>query len=103
MSNFMTVGLKKKVSLVLLPIDDFTDRIITGSQLRMYTLEGNRPAIRKNDGYHVFCDLQGEEADICIDGPLYQRQTLTLPINRETLDIYQVRMVPGPSTTRGIS
>ncbi len=96
MSRFMTVGLKRKVSLVLLPIDDFTDRIILGSQIRMYTLEGNRPAIRKSDGYHVFCDLEGQEAGICIEGPLYQRQTLTLPVNGETVDVYQVRMVPGP-------
>ncbi len=96
MGSFMTVGLKKTVSLVLLPIDDFTDRIITGSRIRMYTLEGGRPAIRKNDGYHVFCDLDGGEADICIDGPLYQKQTLKLPINRETAEVYQVRMVPGP-------
>lgn len=93
--RYMTVGLNRKVSLVLLPIDDFTDRIITGSNLRMFTKEGKKPSIRKEDGYHVFCDLVGCEAEICIEGPLYQGQVLKLPIGQEELNIYQVRMVPG--------
>lgn len=95
--RYMTLGLNRKVSLVLLPIDDFTDRIIIGSNLRMFTKEGKKPSIRKEDGYHVFCDLAGDEAEICIEGPLYQEQILKLPIGQEELNIYQVRMVPGAS------
>ena len=95
--RYMTVGLKKKVSLVLLPIDDFTGHVITGSSLRMFTKEGGKPSIRKEDGYHVFCDIVGDEAEICIEGPLYQRQVLKLPVGQEKLDLYQVRMIPGAS------
>ena len=93
--KYMTIGLKKKVSLVVLPIDDFTDRIITGSQLRVYIKDENIPSIRKPDGYHVFCDLAGSEVEICLEGPLYQKRILKLPVGREEPDIIQVRMLPG--------
>lgn len=92
--NYMTIGLRRKVSLALLPIDDFTGRIITGSQLHVYVREGNIPSIRKPDGYHIFCDLTGCEAEICLEGPLYQRQVLKLPIGQGEPNIYQVRMLP---------
>lgn len=93
--KYMTIGLKKKVSLAVLPIDDFTDRIITGSQLRVYIKDENIPSIRKPDGYHVFCDLASSEVEICLEGPLYQKRILKLPVGREEPDIIQVRMLPG--------
>lgn len=93
--RYMTIGLKREVSLVLLPIDDFTDRIITGSQLRVYTKDDNISSIRKPDGYHIFCDLAGSEVEICLEGPLYQKQILRLPIGQGELNVYQVRMLPG--------
>lgn len=95
--KYMTIGLKKKVSLAVLPIDDFTDRIIIGSQLRVYIKDENIPSIRKPDGYHVFCDLAGSEVEICLEGPLYQKRILKLPVGREEPDIIQVRMLPGAS------
>lgn len=94
--NYMTVGLKKEVSLVLLPIDDFTGRIIMGSGLRVYIKEENRPSIRKPDGYHIFCNLSGGEAEICLEGPLYQKRILRLPIVRGKPNICLIRMLPGP-------
>lgn len=93
--QYMTIGLKRKVSLILLPIDDFTGTIITGSMLRVYLTEDNTPSIRKQDGYHVFCNLSGSEAKICLEGPLYQKQMLRLPIGQGKLQIYPVRMMPG--------
>lgn len=93
--QYMTIGLKKKVSLVLLPIDDFTGRIIQGSGLRVYLKEENISSIRKQDGYHIFCNLSGDEAEICLEGPLYQKRILRLPIGQEKSEIYPVRMLPG--------
>lgn len=93
--QYMTIGLKKKVSLALLPIDDFTGRIIHGSGLRVYLKEENISSIRKQDGYHVFCNLSGSEAEICLEGPLYQKRILRLPIGQEKSEIYPVRMLPG--------
>lgn len=95
--KYMTIGLRKKVSLALLPIDDFTDRIITGSQLHVYIKEGNIPSIRKPDGYHIFCDLAGSEAEICMEGPLYQRKVLKLPLGQGEPNIYRVRILPSVS------
>ena len=94
--RYMTLGLNRRVSLALLPVDDFTGRVITGSAVRMYTLEGNKPSIRKEEGYHVFCDLEGTQVQICAEGPLYQKQTLTVPLGEETV-VWQVRMLPGRS------
>lgn len=93
--QYMTIGLKRKVSLVLLPIDDFTGRIIKGSRLRVYLKEENVPSIRKQDGYHIFCNLPGSEAEVCLEGPLYQKQILRLPIGQEKPRVYPVRMFPG--------
>lgn len=93
--QYMTIGLKRKVSLILLPIDDFTGRIITGSKLRVYLKEENVSSIRKQDGYHIFCNISGSEAEICLEGPLYQKQILRLPIGQEKPKVYPVRMFPG--------
>ncbi|MCH5281446.1 MAG: hypothetical protein J1E61_08240 [Lachnospiraceae bacterium] len=93
--NYMTVGLKRKVSLALLPIDDLTNRIITGSLLRVYIVEENKPSIRKPDGYHVFCDLKETEVTLCLEGPIYQKQTLRLSIKPDKVKVYQIRMLPG--------
>lgn len=93
--QYMTIGLRRKVSLALLPIDDFTGRIIKGSKLRVYLKGENISSIRKQDGYHVFCNLSGSEAEICLEGPLYQKQTLKLPIEQEKSQVYPVRMLPG--------
>lgn len=95
--KYMTIGLNKKVSLVLLPIDDFTDRIITGSQLHVYINGENKPSIRKTDGYHVFCDLPGDEAEVCLEGPVYRKQILRLPIEKGEPEVFQVRMLPKTS------
>lgn len=94
--KYMTVGFKREVSLVVLPVDDFTERVITGSGLRMYTEEGKRPSIRKPDGYHVFCNLTGSTIRICVEGPLYQKQTLDLPLG-DPSKVYVVRMLPNAS------
>lgn len=94
--NYMTIGFKKEVSLVIVPIDDFTEKIITGSGLRMYTENGRRPSIRKQDGYHVFCGLTGNTVRICADGPFYQKQTVEFPVG-DISKAYTMRMLPNAS------
>lgn len=94
--RYMTVGFKRKVSLVVLPIDDFTERVITGSTLRMYTEEGKRPSIRKPDGYHVFCDLTGSTIHICVESPLYQKQIIEFPLE-DISKVYLIRVLPNES------
>lgn len=91
--NYMTIGFKREVSLVVLPVDDFTEKVITSPVLRIYTEEGKRPSIRKPDGYHVFCDLKGSTVRICVDSPLYQKQTAEFPIG-DASKVYLLRMLP---------
>lgn len=94
--NYMTVGFKREVSLVILPIDDFTEQVITGSVLRMYTEEGKRSSIRKPDGYHVFCDLMGSSIRICVESPLYQKQTIEFSLS-DASKVHLIRMLPNTS------
>lgn len=94
--QYMTSGFKKKVSLVIVPIDDFTEKVITGAVLIMYTERGKQPSIRKQDGYHVFCDLTGDTVRICADGPFYQKQTVEFPVG-DISKAYTIRMIPNAS------
>lgn len=94
--KYMTVGLKRTVSLVILPIDDFTERVITDSNLRVYTEQGRRLSICKEDGYRVFCDLKGSRVRICAEGPLYQKQTAEFPVG-EGFAVFKMRMIPNAS------
>lgn len=94
--NYLTMTLKKELSLVVLAIDDFTDRVITGSGIRMVTEEGGKRSIRKADGYHVFCDLPAQEITICVEGPMYQKQQIRVKPDGGK-QIVRVRMIPGPA------
>lgn len=91
--NYMTVRLKREVSLVILPIDDFTENVIKSPSFRMYTEDGSRQSIRKMEGYHVFCDLEGSCARICMEDPLYQKQVLEFPLGNG-IQVFQIRMLP---------
>lgn len=91
--DYLTIRLKKNVSLVVLPIDDFTELPITGSVIRMYTEDKRYTSIRKEEGYHVFCDLKGDTIKICIESPLYQKQTICFPLE-ETIKVHTIRMMP---------
>ncbi len=92
--EYLTAGWKKKVSLVLLPIDGFTDQIITEPRFRVYLKESGRPSIRKDDGYHVFCGLPEGRTEICMEGPLYQSQELSLLVPSGKPKVIYVRLLP---------
>lgn len=94
--KYRTVGLKRGVSLVILPIDDFTEQVIKGSNLRVYTEQGKRLSICKEDGYRIFCDLKESFVKICAEGPLYQKQTVTFPVSGASV-VFKLRMLPNTS------
>lgn len=85
----------KRVSLVILLIDDMTDRVITdAAQVR---IEGQPACIRKAEGYYVFTNLTGERAFVRIRQGMYEPKTVEIkvPGAGEPYVMRKVRMTPG--------
>ena len=94
----LTVGedyLSKHTSLVVLPVDDYTGRPITGSNVRVY-IEGQKPAVVKGDGYRVFMEIPDGPITLGFMSGLYENQELTLtPEEWQSEEVLTVRLTPG--------
>ncbi|MCH5264626.1 MAG: hypothetical protein J1F02_01915 [Lachnospiraceae bacterium] len=86
-----------RVSLVVLPVDDFTGNPITGSQVRVF-IPGQKPPVIKSDGYHVFLNLQEPQVEVCCESGLYgpRREEVVLPAGAEPL-VIKLRLSPNAS------
>lgn len=87
------------VSLVVSAIDDFNNKPISGNKLRVW-IEGEKPAIQKEEGYYVFVNLQREKFVLNLEGGLYHKKQIE--IDAEKLSQYagetlKVRMMPNRS------
>lgn len=85
----------KKVSLVIMLIDDMTDKVITDAA-RVW-IEGEAPCIRKSEGYYVFTDLAGEWVSVRIRHGMYEQKIVETRVPREgePYVMRKVRMTPG--------
>lgn len=82
-------------SLVVLPIDDFTGRPITGSGVSLQ-IEGEKPPVVKGDGYRIFTNLNGKDLTLRGMGGLYEPiRTRILLEERDPDEILVLRMTPG--------
>lgn len=85
------------VSLVVLPIDDFTGRPITGGQVRIF-IPGQRPPVVKSDGYHVFANLQKPRVKVCCESALYTPRTEEIILSAEKNPlVVKLRLSPNAS------
>ena len=87
------------VSLVIAAIDDFNNKPISGNKLRVW-IEGEKPAIQKQEGYYVFVDLQRREFVLNVEGGLYHKQQIymdSMKISQYAGKILKVRMIPNRS------
>jgi hypothetical protein len=92
----MVDRVKTRVSLVVELIDDFNNRIITGSGIRVW-IPGEKPPVRKPEGYYVFTNLSQAQAEVFIESGRYERQSISVDLS-ETDAAYtarKVRLVPG--------
>lgn len=91
----MTDSWNKKVSLVIMLIDDMTDKVITDAA-RVW-IEGGAPCIRKSEGYYVFTDLAGERVSVRIRHGMYEQKCVDIkvPGEGEPYVMRKVRMTPG--------
>lgn len=81
-------------SLVVLPIDDFTGRPITGSNVRI-SVPGGRPAVIKEDGYRVFTNIREAEVTIECQSGLYENRTEKINLaSRDAEQVLVLRLSP---------
>lgn len=87
---------RKRVSLVLLPIDDFTDKVITEKVVNVRILNSNLRPIRKQDGYIVFTNIEESKIVIIISGHFYNAARVEIDMTRlnELSPIIKVRLKP---------
>ncbi len=84
---------RHRVSLVLTLIDDFSNKVILGSGARVW-IPGEKPPVRKPEGYYVFTNLQGREAQVFIQAGLYEDRTLTAELGGVPYTSLKVRLTP---------
>lgn len=85
-----------QVSLVVAAVDDFNNKPISRSNLRVW-IEGAGPSISKEEGYYVFVNLREPQVEVCLEGPMYHAQRIFLD-NERLLGlqgkVLKVRMQP---------
>jgi hypothetical protein len=87
---------RNRVSLVLLPIDDFTDKVITEKVVNVKILNSNLRPIRKQDGFIVFTNIEEPKIAVIISGHFYNAARVEIDITRlnELSPIIKVRLKP---------
>lgn len=87
-----------RVSLVVTLIDDFTGRVITGSNARAW-IENEKPPIKKNEGWSVFVNLSGGEYTVFAEGGFYNRAVCDVSVTAENGAYTDLKMRLTPSTS----
>lgn len=84
-----------ETSLVVLPIDDFTGRPVTGSAVSIQ-LEGEKPAVIKDDGYRIFTNVKNRKPVLISMGGLYEPVRIKTDLDaRDPEEIMVLRLMPG--------
>ena len=85
----------RQVSLVVMLIDDLTDKVITDAA--RVRIEGFPAPVRKSEGYYVFTNLTGDGASVRIEHGMYEPKILQtdLPKEGEGYFLRKVRLTPG--------
>ena len=93
----LNARIRRKVSLVLLLIDDFSNKEITGSNARAWIF-GEKPPVRKPEGYFVFTNLNQPEVEVSIEAGLYESRTLWVKLQEDvSYTFLKVRLTPNRS------
>lgn len=88
--------MRRKVSLVIIPIDDFTDEVIKKSDISIKINEIYREVIKKQEGFFIITDLEEDIVNINISE--YSFIPVSLNVNLNELDklnpVIKVRLKP---------
>lgn len=87
--------IRRRVSLVVQPIDDFTDQPVTKAGIHIW-IAGEPQPIRKAEGYYIFMDLCREQAVLSIAGDCYETRHLAITLKENGADwqILKPRLTP---------
>lgn len=85
-----------KVSFVVIPIDDFTNKIIINKPINMILIGLNVKQIKKQDGLFVFTNIDEINVDLTIDAYSYNITKLNIDISKlnHLNPIIKVRLKP---------
>lgn len=96
--TYISESFTRKVSLVVLAIDDFTGKPILGSNVRV-SIDGAAPAIKKQDGHHVFVNLDQRSVTVHATGGQFHPRSVQcrLDVDGERYAFLKLRMIPNRS------
>jgi len=84
-------------SLVVIPVDDFTGKPVTGSKVRVF-IPGQKPPVVKKEGYYVFINLTEPEVALHCESGLYHPRTEEIRLGEtEELCVFRIRLSPNAS------
>ena len=81
-------------SLVILVIDDFTGKPVRGSNIRV-SIEGQRPPVVKEDGYHIFLNLTETCFTLVCESSIYKRRSEQIDLSGwGEKEVMVIRLLP---------
>lgn len=85
-----------KASLVVMLIDDFNNRMITGNKAKV-SIADEKPPIQKPEGYSVFTNLSTGYKEVVIESSVYEGQVVPVTLTENDLpySLLKVRLSPG--------
>lgn len=80
-----------KVSVVVVLIDDFTDKVIPANQVRVRIWDEKKPII-KGEGYFVFTNVSKEVVTIETEAFSYQKRVVTADLSKMAAGMSDIRL-----------
>jgi len=84
--------MKRHVSLVLIPLDDYTRQVITGNYIKPWVECENEPLWKP--GYYIFMDMKQKKFMLHVESHLYQEQTLCVMLEEGKTKVLKLKLVP---------
>lgn len=80
------------VSLAVLVLDGFTGEPVKSGSVTV-SVSGQKAAVVKSDGYHVFTNFTGSKADIVCESRIYECRTKQVSLSGKE-DVFVIRLMP---------
>lgn len=81
-----------RTSIAVLLLDDLTGLPIIGSNARAW-IEGQKPPVKKNDGWNAFLELPPGTYNVTAEGGTYERKTVQVTVDKP-FDTVLLRLSP---------
>ncbi|MCC8024465.1 MAG: hypothetical protein LIP16_04080 [Clostridium sp.] len=90
--------MKTSVSFVVMLLDDFNNKVISGSSARVW-IPNEKPPIPKAGGYYVFTDVRQRQFELLVESAMYESQRVEMDLAglHSPGQIIKLRLVPNRS------